>query len=132
MTARLKEAFGAQSRALPANYVETNVERILLEQRCFQKRTLLGSARLRAAFVPRGRRGAGRQGPGIPTYLPEHLEKALPMFQRFRAAILAEAHSQQDQFETHPTALGVLALGRVSPNAGHEGARRFPRGLRGA
>ena len=114
MTARLKEAFAQANRALPATYVDTNVERILLEQRRYQKRTILGSARLRAALVPAG----ASPGAAIPTYLPGHLEKELPMFQRFQVAIIAEAHSQQDQFESHAAALVVLALGRVLPVPG--------------
>jgi hypothetical protein len=116
MTTRLKEAFAQTTRGLPSNYVDSSVERILLEQRRYQKRTILGSARLRAALVPVGT----SPGPAsaIPAYLPEHLEKELPMFQRFQVVIVAEAHSQQDQFENHAAALVVLALGRVLPVQG--------------
>jgi hypothetical protein len=37
------------------------------------------------------------------------------MFQRFRAKIIAEAHLSQDQYETNPTALKVVAVARVMP-----------------
>jgi hypothetical protein len=32
---------------------------------------------------------------------------------KMKARLLAEAHAQQDQYESHPNALRVLALGRV-------------------
>ncbi|MEP7124024.1 MAG: DUF2169 domain-containing protein [Byssovorax sp.] len=114
MTARLKEAFAQANRSLSLTYVDSNVERILLDQRRYQKRMILGSPRLRASLVPAAADGsAGGKGAGIPTYLPERLERELPMFQRFRATVIAEAQSSQDQFESHPSALVVLALGRV-------------------
>jgi hypothetical protein len=114
MTLRLKEAFAQANRSLPLTYVDSNVERILLDQRRYQKRMILGSPRLRASLVPAAAEGsAGGKGPGIPTYLPERLERELPMFQRFRATVIAEAQNSQDQFENHPSALVVLALGRV-------------------
>jgi hypothetical protein len=118
MTIRLKEAFAQINRSLPTNYVDSSVERILLEQRQYQKRFVLGSARLRTALVPAAGGGATGKGAGIPAYLPESLQAELPMFQRFRATLIAEAHSQQDQFETHPFSLVVLALGRVLPVPG--------------
>ena len=43
-------------------------------------------------------------GGSVPVYLPEALGKQLPMFQRFRARVIAEAHLPQDQYETSPTA----------------------------
>lgn len=119
MTLRLKEAFAQANRSLPLTYVDSNVERILLDKRHYQKRMILGSPRLRASLVPSAiEGGAGGKGVGIPTYLPERLERELPMFQRFRATVIAEAQSSQDQFENHPSALVVLALGRVLPVPG--------------
>jgi hypothetical protein len=114
MTARLAEAFAQANRSLPAGYLDANVERILLEQRRYDKRTILGAPRLRAAIVP----ASAAASAAIPAYLPEHLEKELPMFRRFQVAVVAEAHGQQDQFETHAAALLVLALGRVLPVPG--------------
>jgi hypothetical protein len=59
----------------------------------------------------------------VPAYLPEALAKQLPMFQRFRARIIAEALLQQDEYETQPTALKVVALGRLAPVSGSTGRR---------
>lgn len=107
MTSRLREAFVQANRTLPANYLDQNVERVLLEQRSYQKRVILGEKRIRAAMVPEGSSSA------IPCYLSEELEAKLPLFSRFRAVVIAEARGQQDQYETNPLALVALSLGRV-------------------
>ncbi|MRG92983.1 DUF2169 family type VI secretion system accessory protein [Polyangium spumosum] len=107
MTIRLREAFVQANRTLPTNYLDQNVERVLLEQRSYQKRVILGEKRIRSAMVPEGASAA------IPCYLSEELEAKLPLFSRFRAVVIAEARGQQDQYETNPLALVALALGRV-------------------
>jgi hypothetical protein len=90
---------------------EAHTERMLLEQRRYQKRTVLGKPWIRAIFVPAGSEES------IPAYLPEALAAELPMFQRFQARLVAELHLQLDQFESHPNALKVAALARVTPIA---------------
>jgi len=110
-TARLREAFAQTARGLPAGYLEAHTERLLLEQRHYQKRTVLGQEWIRALLTPAG----ASPGEAIPTYLPERLSKELPMFQRFRVRALVEVRLQLDQFEAHPSALRVVALGRVVP-----------------
>jgi hypothetical protein len=37
------------------------------------------------------------------------------MFQRFSAKLVAEARPALDQYEAHPSALRVVALGRLIP-----------------
>ena len=37
----------------------------------------------------------------------------LPLFSRFRALMIVELRTQEDQHESHPEALLVLAIGRV-------------------
>lgn len=111
LTSRLKEAFAQGRRVLPAGYLDAQTERALLEQRHYQRRTVFGKPWLRALFRPAG----DTTSTPIPTYLPESLAKELPMFQRFGARLLAEVHFQQDQFETHPLSLRVVALARAIP-----------------
>ena len=108
LTARVKEAFGAQGRMLPANYLDATTERMLLEQRRYQKRTVFGAPWVRAELSTSGTNA-------VPVYLPDALASQLPMFQRFRAKVIAEAHLSQDQYETSPTALKVIAVARVMP-----------------
>lgn len=107
MTSRLKEAFGQANRTLPPNFLDQNVERVLLEQRSYQKRMILGEKRIRAHLVPEGSSTA------IPCYLLEEVEAKLPLFTRFRVSVIAEVRGQQDQYETNPLALVGLALARV-------------------
>lgn len=107
LTARVKEAFAQGNRMLPASYLETHTDRILMEQRHYQRRTVFGEPHIRCLLTPTGNASS------IPTYLPEALAKKLPMFQTLKGRVIAEAHVQQDQYETHPCALRVVALGRT-------------------
>ncbi len=117
LTAKIKEAFAASSsRMLPPSYLDQHTERMLLEQRHYQRRTVFGAVWIRTLLLPPG------GSTPIPTYLPEDVSKKLPMFQTVKARVIAEAHAQQDQYETHPSALKVTALGRVIAFAG-----RLPR-----
>jgi hypothetical protein len=84
-----------------------HTRRLLLEQRSYQKRDLWSDSFLRAVIAPAG------EGSAIPAYLPASLAKQLPLFARFPARLLAEAFPQQDQAESCPVALRVVALGRV-------------------
>lgn len=109
MINRLREAFSQSNRSLPSNFVDQNVERVLLEQRSYQKRMILGEKRIRAAITPEGSSAA------IPCYLSEQLEATLPLFRRFRASVIVEVRGQQDQYETNPLALVALAVARILP-----------------
>ncbi|MRG92523.1 DUF2169 family type VI secretion system accessory protein [Polyangium spumosum] len=107
LTQQVKDAFAQGNRMLPPSYLDSHTERMLLEQRHYQKRTVFGEPWIRSVLVPQG------SSSPMPAYLPESLTKKLPMFQRFKARIVAEAHMQQDEYENHPAALKVVALGRV-------------------
>jgi hypothetical protein len=105
LTARIRDAFNGGKRVVPAGYLEAQTERALLEQRSYQRRPVLGGTRIRAICQP----GA------VPTYLPDEIAKKLPLFQRFRARLLAEVRLAADQYETHAAALDVVALARSAP-----------------
>jgi hypothetical protein len=107
LTEKVRKAFKQGERVLDPSYLDTHTERILLEQRCYQRRTVFGETWIRAQLTPPMSKVA------IPTYLPEALAKTLPMFTSFPARVLAEAHVQQDQYEAHDCALKAIALGRV-------------------
>jgi hypothetical protein len=119
MTQKVREAFAQAPRMLPAGYLDTHTQRILLEQRHYQKRSVFGEESIRGELLP-----AGSQIP-IPVYLLSALSKKLPMFQRLKVKMIAEGHVQQDQFEAHPSALRVIALGRsiALGGRGHPGGR---------
>lgn len=101
-TMHIREAVRRSVEAL-----DTQVERALLEARHYQRRQVLGMVAIRALLHP----SAG--GRPAPLYLPEGIARKLPLFQRFRARLIAELSPQEDQFEQHPAALRGLALGRV-------------------
>jgi hypothetical protein len=107
LTAKLKEVFAQGNRMLPPRYLESHTERMLLEQRAYQKRTVLGKVCIRSLLqVP------GAQG-GIPVYLPESLGRELPSFQRFATRIIGEARGRLDQYETQEYAVRAVSLGKL-------------------
>jgi hypothetical protein len=103
----VRETWMEVNRGLPANYLDAHAERMLLEQRRYQRRELLDDTWIRALFSPTG--GGAR----VPAYLPAAVSRRLPIFHRFPARLLAEVVPQQDQYETQPVALRVAALARV-------------------
>lgn len=112
LTAQVREAFGETRRGLPAGYLEAHTERILLEQRHYQKRTVMGQPWIRALFTL-----TGASAP-TPAYLPIGLAKDLPMYERLMVRMVAEARWQLDQYESAPMALRVVVLGRTIAGAG--------------
>jgi hypothetical protein len=92
--------------------VEAQVERVLLEHRRYQRRAVFGGPHLRGLLKPEGASGA------IPAYLPEALAEVLPMFERFGARVMVEAHLAVDQREAYPMALKVVALARIGAGDG--------------
>lgn len=107
----LQAAVQQSKRALPVKYLDAHLERVLLEQRRYQRRTVFGGPCLRALLTP----GA------LPAYLPATLAERLPLVTQLKARLIAEVNPNQDQYESHPHALRVVALGRVMSL---EGARR--------
>lgn len=107
LTAKLKEVFGRGNRVLPPRYLEGHTERMLIEQRAYQKRMVLGKMCIRSLLHLPGQQG------GIPVYLPESLGQELPAFQRFAVRMLAEVRGKVDQYEVQEVALRGAGLGRV-------------------
>ena len=103
----LLSAVSQSKRALPVKALEEHVERVLLGQRAYQIRTVLGGPQIRAALVP------GRDAPALVSYLPEAVAPKLPLSLRFRARLIAEVHPSPDPQESSPLALRVVALGRL-------------------
>jgi hypothetical protein len=106
-SARVRDAWSKANRILSPDYLDVHSRRVLLEQRKYQRRELMGQAWIRALLHgPMGDRP-------VPAYLPADLAKRLPLFTRFPARLVAEALPALDQNETHPAALRVLALARA-------------------
>ncbi|MEQ9320323.1 MAG: DUF2169 domain-containing protein, partial [Polyangiaceae bacterium] len=106
-TKHLRTLYQESRRSLSIDYLDETVERMLLEQRRYQKRTLFGGPCIRALL------GSRKDDKGLPTYLPESLADKLPMMTSFSTRIIGEGHVRQDQYEAQPHALRVITLGRV-------------------
>ncbi|WP_437927881.1 DUF2169 domain-containing protein [Sorangium sp. So ce291] len=104
--ARLKEAFEQASRDLPAGYLEVQIEPMLLDGRCYQRRAVRGGTAIRATIAPASAIQA------IPTWLPVSMEKELPLSRMFRVRAIVEARWPVDEFGTTSLEAYVLALGR--------------------
>lgn len=107
LTRRIEETFAQGQRAVAPGYLDSSVEKILLQARRYQKRTLFGEPRLRALL------SLSSGAAAVPTYLPEALAPKLPLFRRFKARAIVEIRPQEDQYESHADALLLLALGRL-------------------
>ena len=86
--ARIRDAWTKANRALPADHLTSATERLLVEQRAFQKRDLLDDTWIRALLSSEG-------GPSIPVYLPAKIARRLPLFRRLPARLLAERHADE-------------------------------------
>jgi len=109
LTTRIREVFVQGKRAVPASYLDAQVERALLEQRHYQRRAVFGGPHLRALLAPSG------SSQPVPSYMPDALAQKLPLYQRFKARLIVEIYPQLDQYETSPIGLRVIALARALP-----------------
>lgn len=123
LTKRLEDAFAQGKRVVAAGYLEAQRERALLSQRAYQRRAVLGGPHLRALLRLGGTELDAPSKHGapskihvavVPAYVTAAVADLLPMFPRFRARVVAEIRLAVDRYETHPTALKILALGRVA------------------
>lgn len=94
------------SMNLPPRFLTSHVERILVENRHYKRRTILGAARVRADIVLAG-------GDVFPMYLLDDAAKSLPLLPAFPVVAVCEARPREDIIETQAEALLCLALGRV-------------------
>lgn len=104
---RIREAWIRANRILSPDYLDVHTRRVLLEQRKYQLRDLMGAQWIRALLhAPMTERP-------VPAYLPAELVRRLPLFVKFPARLIAEALPAQDQNETHSASLRVFALSRA-------------------
>lgn len=107
LTARIREAFVKEKPAWGVEYLDTQLERVLLAGRHYQKREVFGEMCVRCLMWLPGETSE------LVGYLPAGASKKLPMWKRFRACVMAEVHPAQDQYETSSKTLKVVGLGRL-------------------
>jgi hypothetical protein len=108
---RVRAAFAHEKRAFPADYLDARVRRVLLADRRYQRRVVLGGTHLRCLLC-KGSDDAANAEPLL-AYLPDAAAAKLPLFARFGARLVASAHFPEDEAETQACALRVIALARV-------------------
>lgn len=121
LTRRIDEAFAAGKRPVGAGYLEAQRERVLLEQRQYQRRAVLGGKHLRGLFKLGGGEAPSGAKPGsgakaaavVPAYLPDAITNELPLYPRFGVRLVAEVRLAVDRYESSGAALRVMALART-------------------
>jgi hypothetical protein len=112
LLARLRKEFAQANRNLANDYLESTVQRQMLDERTYQKRQVLGGGHLVAHLLGTG------GGPTTTVYLPDHLAPQLPVVSKLKVRLIAEPHPQQHPADGEGVALRTLALGRVIGSRG--------------
>jgi hypothetical protein len=97
---QLFTAVQAHVPSLPAEHLEARVDRLLVEERRYILRDVLGAPHVLG------------QLDGVPVYLPEAAALELPLSAALSARMLVEIHPRLDDGESHPIALAVRAAAR--------------------
>jgi len=101
----IRTAYTSGKQGLPFDEIVTLVLRGLLEQRKYQKQSVLGGEHICARFHVAG------YDESQPMYIPAEAATFLPLSQRFFARAIVEIHFAQDERETNGMAWRCLALG---------------------
>jgi len=91
---------------VPPRFLVNHVERILVENRNYKRRTILGALRVRADLV-------FSTGDVFPLYLLDDAAKSLPLLPSFPVTAVCEVRPREDMAEVQTEALLCMALGRV-------------------
>lgn len=102
---QLNAALSRASPAISAQAVEATVERMLVERRSSERRSVFGGEHLRASIAPEGRRG-GR----VRTYLAAAARDQLPLAPEFPVTLIGELRPRQEYRDESSVALRVVAI----------------------
>lgn len=111
LSRRIREAFARVPRGVPADFLDTQTERALLEHRKYQSRAFHGTSHIRALLHPPG------EGAALLAFVPANVGDKLPLDRRMAARLIVEGHVHADQYDAHPLALQILAIARRFPRA---------------
>ncbi len=116
-TLRIKEAFAAGSRSVPGSYLEHHTEKMLLHQRAYRKRVVLGEEHVRGELALGGKL--------MPVYLPEAAGRQLPALPGWSARIVAEGRRKVDWRDAAEMTLrvGAVATRTTSSATAAQGTR---------
>jgi hypothetical protein len=114
-SSRIREAFARVPRGVPADFLDVETRRALLAQRRYRTRAFRGAPHLAGAITT-----PGAAAPLL-AFLPAEAAPWLPLALAFPVRAVVEAHLHADQYDGDAVALGVAALGRLTPRPGEEG-----------
>jgi hypothetical protein len=106
---RIREAFARVPRGVPADFLDAQTERALLEHRKYQTRAFHGAPHLRISLRQRG------DETPLLAFAPTDVATKLPLERQLTARLVVEAHVFSDQYDPHPIALEILAVARRVP-----------------
>lgn len=112
-TLGIREHHASASSRGAAQALDGELDAAMVDARAYDTRVVLGGPRLRALLQSGGE--------SVVVYLPEAVRTKLPLFDSFRARLIAEVVPKQDRRETHWLALSAMALARALPRRGKPG-----------
>ncbi len=101
---RIRAAFARVPRGVPADFLDTQTQRALLEHRRYQTRVFHGAPHLRIPLHA--------EGSSSLVFAPVDLAMSLPLQLQLGARLIVEAHLFADQYDPQPFALQLLAAAR--------------------
>jgi len=105
LTRRVREAFARPRREVAPDYLQTQTERALVEQRRYRRQVFRGTSHVRAELSP------GHDGSSL-VYVPDEAAPRLPLHAELAVRMVAEVHPHLEQGDSHSHVLRVLALAR--------------------
>ncbi len=106
---RIREAFARLGRGVPADFLDTQTQRALLEHRRYQTRVFRGAPHLRTLLHTEG---SSDGGASMLVFAPVDIAMSLPLRLCFEVRLIVEAHLFADQYDPQPFALQLLAAAR--------------------
>lgn len=97
---------GVPASALPSKYLAQQVQRALLEQRAYKKRSVFGSQHVRVDLL------LARSDKPLAAYVDAAVAEKLPLLPSLSVLALGELRPREDAGEPNPEAFAILALGR--------------------
>ncbi len=102
---QIREHYASTYGRSPPINLEAELDRVAMDTRAYDVRSVLGGKHLRGSL------GLGPSS--VTAYLAQDAAEHLPLFEVFRARVVAEVHVRQDRSEASSLALRVVALARV-------------------
>jgi hypothetical protein len=106
---QVKTAFERGSHGLTAEYLDRQVEAMMLDGGYYQRQKALGAQWIRALFTPAG------AAETLPTYVSEKMVEALPLLRKPRMRVIAEARPQADETRADLCCLRIVAAATIVP-----------------